>query len=68
MADSHTMTMTSPVVFLKETRDELKKVTWPKQKDVVRLTATVIVLSLIVGFYVGALDFLFTKVTELLLK
>lgn len=60
--------MTSPVVFLKETRAELKKVTWPKQQDVVRLTVTVIVLSLIVGFYVGALDFLFTKVTELLLK
>lgn len=60
--------MTSPVVFLKETREELKKVTWPKQQDVVRLTATVIVLSLIVGFYVGALDFLFTKVTEVLLK
>lgn len=59
---------TNPVAFLKETRDELKKVTWPKQPDVVRLTATVILVSLIVGLYVGGLDFVFTKVMEVLVK
>lgn len=60
--------MTTPIAFLKETQEELKKVTWPKQQDVIRLTVTVIFASLIVGLYVGGLDFVFTKVMEVLLK
>lgn len=60
--------MTTPTTFLRETRDELKKVTWPKQNEVVRLTLTVIVLSLIVGLYVGGLDFVFTKLMQVLVK
>jgi len=60
--------MTTPVTFLKETYDELKKVTWPKQQEIVRLTLVVIVISLGVGIFIGGLDFLFTKITELLIK
>lgn len=43
----------------------MTKVTWPKRDEVVRLTAVVILLSLIVGIYVGALDFSFTKLLEI---
>lgn len=60
--------MTSPVTFLTEVRDELKKVTWPNQKEVTRLTITVILISLIVGLYIGGLDFILTKITEMLIK
>lgn len=59
---------TSPVAFLKETREELKKVTWPTQQEVVRLTSVVIAVSLIVGLFIGAFDFLFTKIMEIILK
>ena len=53
--------MTTPITFLKETRDELTKVTWPNRSEVTRLTFAVIVVSLLVAFYIGALDFGFTK-------
>ena len=60
--------MTTPVFFLKEVGIELKKVTWPKQNEVIRLTVIVILISLIVGFFIGGLDFVFTKITEVLIK
>ena len=60
--------MTTPVFFLKEVGIELKKVTWPKQNEVIRLTGIVILISLIVGFFIGGLDFIFTKITEILIK
>lgn len=58
----------NPVTFLKETLDELKKVTWPNQKEVIRLTAMVIVVSIGIGLFVGGLDLLFTKLMETILK
>ena len=42
----------------------MTKVVWPKRDDVVRLTFVVIIISLIVGVYVGALDFALTKALE----
>jgi len=60
--------MTTPLAFLKETLDELKKVVWPSRAEIIRLTMIVIIICIIVGFYVGGLDFLFTKITELILK
>lgn len=60
--------MASPVTFLKETRDELKKVVWPTRQEVIRLTGVVILVSLIVGMFLGGLDFVFTKVMEMIVK
>ncbi len=60
--------MATPVTFLKETRDELKKVVWPSKQDVIRLTLIVITISLIVGILLGALDFVFTKLLEIVIK
>ncbi len=60
--------MASPVTFLRETKEELDKVTWPKQQDVVRLTILVVAISLLVGIYIGGLDFLFTNVVSMIIK
>ena len=60
--------MTTPITFLKETREELKKVVWPTRDDVVRLTTVVILMSLIVGLFLGGLDFVFTKAIEIVIK
>jgi preprotein translocase subunit SecE len=60
--------MTSPAIFLKQTYDELKKVVWPKREEVIRLTTVVILVSLIVGVFLGGLDFVFTKVMEVVVK
>ena len=60
--------MTSPVTFLKETRDELKKVVWPTREEVIRLTGVVILVSLVVGIFLGGLDFVFTKGMEMVIR
>lgn len=52
--------------FIADVREELKKVTWPSRQQVIRLTAVVIVVSLIVALYVGGLDILLAKALELL--
>ncbi|OGH20136.1 MAG: preprotein translocase subunit SecE [Candidatus Levybacteria bacterium RIFCSPHIGHO2_02_FULL_37_13] len=60
--------MTTPVAFLKETSEELKKVVWPTRENVIRSTIIVILLSLIVGLFLGGLDFTFTKLIEIIVK
>lgn len=58
----------NPITYLKEVRSEMTKVVWPKRMDVVKLTTTVIILSAIVGLYLGGLDLAFAKGLELILK
>lgn len=60
--------MTTPVTFLQETLDELKKVTWPTQQEVIRLTTVVIIISLIVGLFIGGLDLILTKILEVFFR
>jgi len=60
--------MSTPVTFFEETRSELKKVTWPPRTEVVRLTMVVIGVSVIVGLYIGGLDFVFTKLLQIIVR
>jgi preprotein translocase subunit SecE len=53
--------MATPVNFLNEVKDELKKVVWPTRQEIIRLTVVVIAISLLVGVFLGGLDFIFTK-------
>lgn len=57
-----------PVVFLKEVKAELFKVIWPTRNDVVKLTIIVIAVSVAIGLYIGGLDLIFTKITDILVK
>ena len=59
---------TTPVIFLKETRDELKKVVWPTRDEVIRLTSVVIIVSLIVGIFLGGIDYILTNLLTLIIK
>jgi preprotein translocase subunit SecE len=43
--------------FLAEVRNELKRVTWPSQKEVYATTIVVILTSVFFGVYLFALDF-----------
>ena len=45
---------------------ELKKVTWPSKEETVRLTAVVVIISLIISVYIGIIDFLLAKVLNIL--
>ncbi len=58
----------SPIDFFKEVKAELLKVSWPNRPTVIRLTLVVIGASVLVGIYLGGLDFIFTKGIEILLK
>ncbi len=50
--------------FFKESKAELKRVTWPTPKALVNDTATVIGIVLVVAIIVVILDFLFLKFNE----
>jgi preprotein translocase subunit SecE len=58
---------TTPVVFLKEVRDELRKVVWPTRDEIIRLTGVVIIISVGVGVFLGVVDFILTKIVGLLI-
>ena len=45
-------------LFLSEVRNELKRVTWPSQKEVYATTVVVILTSAFFGIYLFALDML----------
>lgn len=61
------MLQSKPIRFVKEAIAELKKVVWPTKEQVVRLTIVVIVVSVIAGFLIGGLDFIFTKLLALII-
>jgi len=44
-------------LFLSEVRNELKRVTWPTQKEVYATTVVVILTSIFFGIYLFSLDF-----------
>ena len=54
--------------FASDIIDELKKVSWPTKAETVRLTTIVIIVSLIIGLYVGIIDILLAKGLEIITK
>jgi len=53
--------------FLKESRAELKKVTWPTPKQAITSTSVVIVVTVIVSLVLGLVDFGLAKIIRLVL-
>ncbi len=52
---------TSPRQFLKEVRQELKKVNWPTRQELFAYTVVVLVSVTVLTSFVFGLDFLFSK-------
>ena len=52
------------VQYLKDTQSELKHVSWPTRRQALLFTILVVVISLVVAAYLGALDTLFTHIVE----
>jgi preprotein translocase subunit SecE len=46
--------------YLKETRAELKHVSWPTRRQAIMYTIVVIVISLGLSLYLGLFDYLFS--------
>jgi len=58
----------APTTFVKQALDELRKVTWPTRAEITRLTVTVIIISAVVGIFLGSLDYILTKLLTILLN
>ncbi|MDE6840164.1 MAG: preprotein translocase subunit SecE [Oscillospiraceae bacterium] len=54
--------------WLKDLKGELKKVTWPSAKDVVKNVGIVILCVILVGIFIWVFDFLARAVVEALLS
>lgn len=67
MEDFLNLKMPNIINFLKEVREELGKVTWPTRKQTTRYTVLVIVVALVVGVFLGGLDYVLTFLTGLIL-
>jgi len=52
------------IKYLKDSKNELKKVAWPTKKETTKNTLLVIGVSLGVAFFLGACDYFFTYILE----
>lgn len=55
------------VDYVKDTRGELKHVSWPTRRQAIAFTIVVIVISVLTAFFLGFFDFIFTNGLEKLL-
>ena len=55
-------------LFLSEVRNELKRVTWPSQKEVYATTVVVIATSVFFGLYLFVLDSILLNIFEWILR
>jgi preprotein translocase subunit SecE len=51
----------SIINYFKETKAEMKNVTWPTRRQSTYATILVIVISVLIAYYLGFFDFLFSK-------
>lgn len=54
--------------YLREVRTEMKKVTWPQQKEVMGSTVVVIISTLIVSVFLFMADVIVQKLLGLILR
>ena len=50
----------SMIEYIKEVKAEMKNITWPKRQMTISFTIAVIVISVAVAYYLGALDYVFS--------
>ncbi len=55
------------VRYFRETRIELGKVSWPTRREALSLTGVVLVVTTGMAIFLGSLDYLFTKLFELII-
>jgi preprotein translocase subunit SecE len=53
------------ISFIQESKQELRRVEWPTRAETTKFTIIVVLISIGVSIYLGALDFIFTKILGL---
>jgi preprotein translocase subunit SecE len=56
------------IEFIAGAKAELKKVAWPSRKELYDSTRVVIIASLILAVFIGAIDYLFSFLVNLIFK
>ncbi len=64
MMKTPTTTKKGKFRFLGETIAELRKVTWPTRQEAMRLTIMVLVVCLVMGLILGAVDYGFSRLVR----
>jgi preprotein translocase subunit SecE len=54
--------------YFRETRGELRKVTWPTRQESQRLTAIVLAVTALMSLFLGVLDFIFSNAIQSLVE
>jgi len=60
--------MKAIVNYIKDSREELRKVSWPTKKQTTNATILVIVVSVAIAAFLGALDYGMNQLLEYLLE
>lgn len=48
------------IEYIKETRGELKHVSWPTRKQAIMYTVTIIIVSVVTAVFLGFFDYFFS--------
>ncbi len=56
------------VRYLKETRAELKKVSWPTRQEALNLTLIVVAFTISMAAFLGIIDYIFAWVFGLIIR
>jgi len=59
---------TSPIQFLRQVKQEVKKVTWPAKKDVIRATIMVLIIVAIAATFFFFVDLFFGAIVSAIFK
>lgn len=57
----------SIISYFQETKAEMQKVVWPKNKQVLLFTLLVVIISVVTAYVLGLFDVVFTKLLALLI-
>lgn len=56
------------VEYLKDTRGELRKTSWPTREQATNLTLIVLAVTVVMAAFLGALDFVFAQLIRLIVS
>ncbi len=56
------------VRYFKETRAEIRKVSWPTREEATNLTLIVLGVTIAMAIFLGAVDFIFASLIQLLVR
>ena len=62
------MSKTSPAQFVRQVRQELKRITWATRKDTLFATITVLIMVVIASAFIFLVDLLLSNIVEFILS